>query len=190
MNRSGFLIFLMLVLFSVNLMAQNATDITETKKPHSPHKATIYSAILPGLGQAYNRKYWKIPIVYGGIGTIYYLASSNAKEYRKAREAYDYVSNEFDYPIDNDLVDRYSAQDLQSIRDYYRRNMELSWIVMGLWYVLNILDATVDAHFFDYDISDDLSVRLEPVIQTEHVFPEVPQSYAGVQPGLSLRFRF
>ncbi len=190
MNRSSFLIFLLLIMFSVNLRAQDATNITEIKKPHSPHKATIYSAILPGLGQAYNRKYWKIPVVYAGIGTIYYLASSNAKEYRKAREAYDYVVNEYDYPIDNDLVDRYSAQDLQSIRDFYRRNMELSWIVMGLWYVLNILDATVDAHFFDYDISDDLSVRIEPVMRTDQVFPEMPQSYAGVQPGLSLRFRF
>ncbi|HOI32874.1 MAG: DUF5683 domain-containing protein [Bacteroidales bacterium] len=160
------------------------------KKIHSPHKATIYSAILPGLGQAYNRKYWKIPVVYAGIGTIYYFASSNGKMYRKAREAYNYVASESDYPIDNDFVDKYTAQDLQTIRDYYRRNMELSWVVMGLWYVVNIIDATVDAHFFDYNISEDLSLRVEPVIIHDQPLGEIPTSYAGMQAGLSLKIKF
>lgn len=159
-------VFLM-VSFSLQLIGQvkRTLDVQPVQKIHSAHKATIYSAILPGLGQFYNQKYWKIPVVYAGIGTIYYLASSNAANYRKAREAYNYVANEEEYPIDNDLVTRYSATDLQQIRDYYRRNMELSWIVMGLWYALNVIDATVDAHLFDYDIGEDLSLRIEPDIQ-------------------------
>ena len=190
MNQRSLLALLFLLLFSLDMEAQQVVSNSSEKKPHSPHKATIYSAILPGLGQLYNRKYWKIPVVYAGIGTIYYLASTNAKEYRKAREAYDYVSNGYEYPIDNDLVDKYSAQDLQSIRDYYRRNMELSWIVMGLWYVLNIVDATVDAHFFDYDISDDLSLRIEPAVQTDQLFLHQKSAYSGFQPGISVKVRF
>ncbi|HPE43133.1 MAG TPA: DUF5683 domain-containing protein [Bacteroidales bacterium] len=190
MNRSVFLTFFVLFFLALNLYAQEPESKTEVKKPHSPHKATIYSAILPGLGQAYNRKYWKIPVVYAGIGTIYYFASTNGKMYRKAREAYNYVSSESDYPIDNDFVDKYSAEDLQSIRDYYRRNMELSWVVMGLWYVVNIIDATVDAHFFDYDISEDLSLRVEPIITHDQLYGEIPHSYAGMQAGLSLKIKF
>ncbi len=160
-----------------------------TPKIHSAHKATIYSAVLPGLGQFYNQKYWKIPVVYAGIGTIYYLANNNAKNYRKAREAYDYVSNGEEYPIDNDLVTKYSETDLQQIRDYYRRNMELSWIIMGLWYALNIIDATVDAHLFDYDINDDLSLRIEPEIQLQRVSP-IGNNMINQQLGIQIRVRF
>lgn len=131
---------------------------------HSPHKATIYSAVLPGLGQFYNKKYWKIPIVYAGIGVIGYFILENRAEYLHAKEAYTYVFNEEDYPIDNDLIGRYDENALRTIRDYYRRNMEVSYIFMALWYALNIIDATVDAHFFHYDVSDNLSVQLEPAL--------------------------
>lgn len=136
------------------------------KPKHSPHKASVYSAVLPGLGQAYNKKYWKIPIVYAGFGTISYFAITNRKEYLVAKEAFIYVSNGEEYPTDNKYVGVYGAADLIQIRDYYRRNTELSWIVMGLWYALNIIDATVDAHFFTYDISDNLSLQVQPGLNT------------------------
>ncbi len=141
----------------------DGADSLAAIKLHSPHKASIYSAVLPGLGQAYNKKYWKIPIVYAGVGTITYFALDNRKEFRIAKEAFNYVSGEHDYPIDNKYVGRYSASDLITIRDYYRRNMELSWILLGAWYLLNIVDATVDAHLFYYDVSDELSLELFPV---------------------------
>lgn len=186
-------IVLTLLVFSVSLHLVGQTKKSGSEVPapkiHSAHKATIYSAVLPGLGQFYNQKYWKIPVVYAGIGTIYYFANSNAVNYRKAREAYDYVSNGYEYPIDNDLVTKYSETDLQQIRDYYRRNMELSWILMGLWYTLNIIDATVDAHLFDYDINEDLTLRIEPELQLQRVSP-VGNNMINQQLGIQISVRF
>lgn len=133
-------------------------------KPHSPTKAAIYSAVLPGLGQGYNKKYWKIPIIYAGFGVITYFIISNTSEYKKYKEAYTYTASGDSSYIDNDYVDKYDEQQLLDGKNYYRRNMEFSYIIGGLWYILNIIDASVDAHFFDYDISEDLSVRLDPVM--------------------------
>jgi hypothetical protein len=157
------ILFVLVLLFSpTGLSAQETLASIEPPKPHSPHRATLYSLALPGLGQAYNRKYWKIPIVYAGIGTLGYFALSNRENYLQAKEAYIYVFNNEDYPIDNKLVGKYNANDLREIRDYYRRNMELSWILMALWYALNAVDAAVDAHLFDYDVGDNLSVQVRP----------------------------
>jgi hypothetical protein len=186
------LIALLLVLtfispINAQIQANNSEMITVPKK-HSPKRATLYSALLPGLGQAYNKKYWKIPIVYAGIGTLAYFITTYHKVYLQAREAYDYVSNEYEYPIDNDMVEKYSEADLSEIRDYYRRNTELTWILTGLWYILNIIDANVDAHFFDYDISDDLTIQIQPVIESGYM-PDRPIGntlMTGV--GISVKF--
>lgn len=162
---------------------------SESRK-HSPHKASLYSAVLPGLGQVYNRKYWKVPIVYAGIGTITYLALLNRFEYREARDAYIYVVNGESYPTDNKFVGRYQANDLIQIRDYYRRNTEVSWILLGVWYMLNIVDATVDAHFFDYDISENLTLQLNP--SSSPLLPATHPAQNGIptQQWISLRFTF
>ena len=133
-------------------------------KPHSPTKAAIYSTVLPGLGQGYNKKYWKIPIIYAGFGVITYFIVTNTREYKKYQEAYTYVASGDSSYIDNDYVYTYDEQQLLDGKNYYKRNMQLSYIIGGLWYVLNIIDASVDAHFFDYDISDDLSIRVDPVM--------------------------
>ncbi len=156
---------------------------------HSPHKASIYSAVLPGLGQFYNKKYWKIPIVYAGFGAIGYFALDNRKEYRKANEAYIYVFNEETYPINNDYIGRYDAEALRNIRDFYRRNMELNFILLGLWYGLNIIDATVDAHFFNYDVSDNLNVKLKPTIMPDFAAVGNYHPLRG-SAGISLKFSF
>lgn len=139
---------------------------TSDYKPHSPSKAALYSAILPGLGQGYNKKYWKIPIVYAGFGVITYFIISNTTEYRKYKEAYTYVASGDTTWIDNDYVEKYDEDQLLDGKNYYRRNMEFSYIIGGFWYILNIIDASVDAHFFDYDVSEDLSIRIDPVIHT------------------------
>ena len=167
-------------------------SIAEPKK-HNPKKATIYSAVLPGLGQAYNKKYWKIPIVYAGIGTIAYIAVTNGNNYGDYRAAFDYKTGtitEADQEIIN-IAKRYSRDNLLSLRDYYRRNMELSWIVMALWYGLNIIDATVDAHFFEYDIGDDLTLKVEPVLQSDYAYwrQEMGTGY-GKSYGVSLKLKF
>ena len=187
-----YLMALLLVLtFIIPINAQvkpTESEMITGKKKHSAKRATIYSAIIPGTGQAYNKKYWKIPIVYAGIGTISYFIVSNHKHYVEAREAYDYVSNEYEYPIDNELVDKYDEADLLEIRDYYRRNVELSWIVMGLWYILNIIDANVDAHFFDYDISDNLTLHIQPVIESNYVTVRSVGNQFQTGIGISVKF--
>lgn len=133
---------------------------------HSAHKATIYSLALPGLGQAYNKKYWKIPIIYAGFGVLAYNISINNKETKKFTEAYRYViKGDTTIPTDNEYVKRYpNPRDLLRGRDFYRRRVELSIIFTAAWYLLNVVDAAVDAHFFDYDVSDNLSLRVEPVL--------------------------
>ncbi|HOP12510.1 DUF5683 domain-containing protein [Lentimicrobium sp.] len=138
---------------------------TMVRALHSPHKATIYSLALPGLGQAYNKKYWKIPIIYAGFGYLGYSIKINNDEVKKFTEAYSYVSNGDTYPTDNEYVTRYpNTSDLLRGRDFYRRRVELNIIYSAALYILNVIDAAVDAHFFDYDVSDNLSLRVEPAI--------------------------
>ena len=176
--------------FAIVSSALAKNDSIAEPNKHSPKKATIYSAVLPGLGQAYNKKYWKIPIVYAGIGTIAYIIDMNSDGYRDYRKAYDYKSGiitEADDEIIN-IAKRYSGENLITIRDYYRRNMELSWIIMALWYGLNIIDATVDAHFFEYDIGDELTLKVEPMLQTN--FDEMAYGYGKCSTGVSLKLKF
>ncbi len=143
-------------------LAPNAE--TAGSEVHSAHKATIYSLVLPGLGQAYNKKYWKIPIIYAGFGALAYSFKINYDETKKFTEAYRYVTNNDSFPIDNEYITRYpDPNDLLQGRAFYRRRVELTVIFSAAWYILNVLDAAVDAHFFDYDISDNLSLRLDPV---------------------------
>lgn len=138
----------------------NKTD----KELHSAHKATIYSLLLPGLGQAYNKKYWKIPVIYAGFGALTYSFIINKNEMDKFTEAYQYVTNNDSFPIDNEYIIRYpDPDDLLRGREFYRRRVELTVIFSAAWYLLNVVDAAVDAHFFDYNISDDLTLRLDPV---------------------------
>ncbi|HSG68193.1 MAG TPA: DUF5683 domain-containing protein, partial [Bacteroidales bacterium] len=162
-----FLIFLFIfILPAGKSLAQENQKVSDTTlaKPHSPTRAAVFSAVLPGLGQAYNKKYWKIPIVYAGFGVISYFIISNTGEYKKYKEAFNYVATGDSSFIDNDYVLKYDEQQLLDGKNYYRRNMELSYIIGGLWYILNIIDASVDAHFFDYDVSDDLTLRFDPVM--------------------------
>ena len=182
--------FLILLLISFvamfNLKAQEESVVV---KKHNPKRATLYSVILPGLGQAYNKKYWKIPIVYAGIGTIYYIADMNGDYYREFRDAYDYQSG-INTDVSEEAIEyasKYSANNLITLRDSYRRDMELSWIIMVLWYGINIIDASVDAHFFEYDIGDDLTLKVEPVIQTN--FGETAYNH-NINTGLSLKLKF
>lgn len=128
---------------------------------HSPARAARLSAILPGLGQAYNRKYWKIPVVYAALGTSGYYIHHNNKKYQEYREAY--IARTDD---DTSTVTkiRYSTENIRQRREYYRRNLELSILITAGIYLLNIVDATVDAHLFYFDVSDDLTVKLEPEV--------------------------
>lgn len=165
------LLLLRLIVNPINLTAQDTIPpelpVSDTAKPqaHSAHKATIYSAVLPGLGQAYNKKYWKIPIIYAGFGALAYNISINSKEERKFTQAYRYRMRGDTMPTDNEYVAKYTnVNDLLKGRDFYRRRVELSVIFTAALYLLNVVDAAVDAHFFDYDVSEDLSINISPTV--------------------------
>lgn len=155
---------------------KNAADSTQVEKPtveHSPRKATIYSAVLPGLGQIYNRKYWKVPIVYGGFATLGYFINFNNEVYTTYRQAYsDIIDND---PYTNShLKLKVNAsffkpenisqltENLRRAKDGWRRNRDLVVIGTVVFYAVNIIDASVDAHFFNFDISDDLTINWVP----------------------------
>lgn len=152
---------------------ETVQDTVIVKKPaviHSPRKATIYSAALPGLGQIYNRKYWKVPLVYGGFATLGYFINFNHGEYIKYRQAYSDIidtdpnTNSYLKLITNYIPERQTqyTETLRQYKDYWRRNRDLLVISTAMFYALNIIDASVDAHFFNFDISDDLTVKWAP----------------------------
>lgn len=122
--------------------------------PLAPSKAAFYSAILPGLGQAYNKKYWKIPIVYAAIGTGVYSYTWNNKKYNEFRDAY--KNRLAGLPDDLEYLDQ---ERLIQGQRFYRKNRDLSAIVTVALYILNIVDANVDAHLMQFNVNDDLSMR-------------------------------
>lgn len=126
----------------------------ETKKPA---KAGIYSAIIPGGGQVYTKKYWKVPIIYAGLITSGYFLQDNSIEYKKYKAA----AILSDQTTENQLG--YTYPQLITLTDHYRRNREVAMLFLIGTYILNIVDASVSAHLFDYDISDDLSLYIQPV---------------------------
>lgn len=172
------------------------------KKKHSPNKATILSAILPGLGQTYNRQYWKVPIIVGA-GTIFtILIHSNNHDWQQARKDYNIrLQNEQDgylkanadpslydaydpkspYNFMGSGVRTYSTQQLRLIRDSYRRDRDFFIIISALVYTLNIVDAAVFAHLREFEVSEKLSMKINPEIHFDF-----PQPTAG----LSCRFYF
>lgn len=128
---------------------------------HSPAKASLYSAILPGLGQAYNKKYWKIPLVYALIGGTVYYASTKTTQYATLRDAYiAKVNGDFaSVPIEYFTTPTSELNDLQQTA---RDNRDRSYLFVIAAYALNIIDANVDAYLFNFDVSDDLSLRIQP----------------------------
>ncbi|MEI6576107.1 MAG: DUF5683 domain-containing protein [Bacteroidota bacterium] len=150
--------------FSQQVKPDNAKLLSDTSKikPHSATRAAIYSAVLPGLGQTYNKKYWKIPVVYAGFATFGYFVVSNNKEYTKFKNAYEYKNGDTNPDKFNEYVNKYTVEELQSGRDFYRRNRDLSIILTSFWYFLGIVDASVDAYMFDYNVTDDISLKVMP----------------------------
>jgi hypothetical protein len=122
--------------------------------PLAPAKAGFYSAILPGLGQAYNKKYWKIPLVYGAMGTSLYFYRTNNDKYHEFR-------NEYKSRLLGITNPKYSYLDntrLINAQRFYQRNRDLSLLITAAFYVLNIVDANVDAHLGQFNVSDNLTL--------------------------------
>jgi len=126
---------------------------------HSALKASIYSAVLPGLGQVYNRKYWKVPIVYAGLGGLAYGVKFNGDKYHLYKD-------KFKYMLDNQLDEweGITLKEAEFYKNYHRRYRDLFTIITAGYYIIQIVDASVDANLIDYDISEDLSLLIDPVL--------------------------
>lgn len=133
-----------------NLRYQRALD------PLSPSKAAFYSAVVPGMGQLYNKSYWKIPLVYGGMGAGIYFYIDNQRIYKNARNEYKLRLRGVEH-TDTPKIGDYTADQLIVVQNSAQRNRDLSlFITIGL-YVLNIVDANVDAHLQQFNVDEDLS---------------------------------
>jgi hypothetical protein len=143
-------------------------DTIPEKPKHNPKKATMHSLILPGWGQVYNKAYWKVPIVYAALGITGAVYIYNRKEYNRAKFAYFTLINkdtanyknvapEFSYAIQTN--DSYA---LQQYRNDVRKNVDYSVLFFILFWGLNVVDATVDGHLKDFDVSNNLSMRVKP----------------------------
>ncbi len=160
--------FLLVLLFLLSInqtgfSQKKVSDTTFKKEIHSPKKAGLMSAILPGLGQVYNKQYWKVPVLYAGFATLTYFIITN-KKYA------DIFSAQYTYKVNNNISSMdpsyvtYSAESLLSLRNYNERNYEFTIILTCGVYFLNIIDASVYGHLFSFDVGNDLSLRVEPVI--------------------------
>lgn len=161
-----FFVFLYVMVLSPlpsNAQSSNTQQDTVSKvKKHYPKLATILSTVVPGAGQAYNKKYWKIPVIYVGLGTLGYLANRNNTHYKDFKKAYSELYNtNKDSTITIDGTS-FTLNGLDAGKNYYRRYRDLYVIFTAGLYLLNIVDANVDAHLFDFDISDDISLRITP----------------------------
>ncbi len=145
-------------------------------------KATTLAMIFPGAGQIYNKSYWKVPIVVGTFATMAYVIDWNSRGYNRFRDAYNR------YPND-EFKGVYSENTLSSIRDQYRRNRDLSIILTGALWILSVVEAHVDAYMKDYDISDDLSLSLEPaLLDVSDIKVETNTGHPGFGVALKLNF--
>ncbi len=148
-------------------------DLLNFKKDYpSPQKAVLLSAILPGAGQVYNKNYWKLPIIYGAIGGLVYSVHFNTNEY-----------NRYKALLKKRIEDNEFSQDIRSIRDEYEKRKDLSYIGLVAVYVLTGVDAYVDAHLVKFDVSDDLSLHVNPSFK---VLPDRTTSL-GVGVGLNIK---
>ena len=198
--KKTFLIILLLSLFFVGFSQTDTSKIVkkdtliidikkvDAKKDslsslRNPRKAAIMSAIIPGLGQAYNQKYWKIPVIYTAMGLAIYFNDYNYKQYKRYLNAYIAESDTLPGTV-SEFGGKISKENLLHNKDYFRRNRDISFLALVLVYFFNIIDATVDSHLFDFDVGDDLSLKILPTV--------IPAYNAqGLQNfGLSIYIRF
>lgn len=156
-------------------------------------KATTLACICPGAGQIYNKSYWKVPFVIGGFATLGYCIDWNNRGFQRFKKAYnllaDYEAHPENYPNGptDEFRGRYSASFIRNLRNNYRRNRDLCIILTGGLYILQIVDAHVDAHLRDYDVSDDLTMDIEPMV--DYTYLPAEGNHAPVV-GFNLNLKF
>jgi hypothetical protein len=136
----------------------------DTSKIFNPHIAVVRSAMIPGWGQAYNKQYWKIPIIYGALGTTAGIFFYNLKYYKLLRKAYTIrLSGDTASFIEIDPEFQYlSSPSIQAYRNEFRQNIDYSVLFFLFFWGLNVVDATVDAHLKGFDVGSDLSLEIKP----------------------------
>ena len=202
---------LLIVLLVCQQQAGFAQDTLSVVKPHKQHfkaeplKATMLAVAFPGAGQIYNRKFWKIPVVYAGFGALFYSAGFNGQNYTTYMQAYqDFTDDipetdsyrelipadpaEYDPVLHPDTYDpsnaSYYEDGLLRMVDYYKRYRDLSYIGIAAWYLLSILDANVDASLFNFDVTDNLDISLAPILMP------LPGGYNGAGLSASIKLTF
>jgi hypothetical protein len=152
----------------LRLIIENPPPRSSAKEPlrlpgqKNPKLAGWLSTALPGAGQVYNGQWWKVPIIYGGAGFLIYLHNFNKTERDLFQREYRLILNNAPDSLRNPVLAMYSPDQILSARNYYRRNLELVYVFSGLLYLLNIVDAVVFAHLATFDVSDNLTMRIEP----------------------------
>lgn len=192
MNFKGFIFVFLSLFLSKNLFSQKDSTAIRAKQlqigsskynPLSPSKAAFYSAIFPGGGQIYNKKYWKAPIVWGAIGASAYFYFDNNNEYNRYRTAFKLrkqgLKDEFTSENGTPLI---STTGLENAQKVFRKNRDLSLLTGLLLYVLQIVEASVNAHLLQFDTDDSLSIN--PTITPDPLFIEAPKV------GLNLKYTF
>lgn len=193
--KNSIFIVLLIGLLSYKSFAQQAGELqiateesTDTKPvkidPLSPARAAFYSAVLPGLGQINNKQYWKVPIVYAGMGVGIYFYSRNNKQYKRYRNAYKrrlagFTDDEFTNQTTGEKT--LSDDALIDAQKFYSKNKDLSLLATGIFYILNIVDANVSAHLAQFNVNENLSLR-----------PEFYQNEIDYKPnlGVTLNYKF
>lgn len=191
-GRTTFFLLMILILFghvcsaqqdSVVLKAPDKVMKKDTlKSKHGPTTAMLLS-IIPGGGQIYNKKYWKLPIVYGCLGTSGYFIYRYASEMVMYRNEYINRRDGNEELLIPSLANKNDENILQ-LKNTSQRNMEIAIGVTAILYALNLIDAMVDAHFYDFDISDDLSLRIAP----EVIYPNMAHNRPSY--GITLNFKW
>jgi hypothetical protein len=184
---AGF-IFMQLFCHQQNIVAQDTIPVVKTEKKQfkaEPFRATMLAIALPGLGQIYNKKYWKIPLVYAGFAGLIYAIDFNTKEYTKFMRAYQDFTDRipetnsylrlirnvdpstYDPVLHPDTYDPSNAawyrERMLRMIDYYKKYRDMSYIGIAAWYLVTILDANVDASLFNYDITNNLDLTIAPM---------------------------
>lgn len=184
-------ILLLAFFISVPSFSQNQSEVKVTEGqrkgkedkpvfstlPKNPRKATLLSAILPGAGQVYNNKAWKVPLIYAGFMTDSYFIGFNNKRYQTFRTAL--------FAFDEGDKSQFPSLNREALVrnvDYWRQNRDMTILLLAAIYALNLIDANVDAHLSGFDISDDISMKIEPNVGTF--------AASGNSLGLTLKFQF
>lgn len=169
-GRRGLFTTLAMASYSLNVIdAYASAFIRNSNRTHIPAKSAYYSTLLPGLGQVYNKQWWKVPIFYAGLGITGYFVAKNYDRFDSFRDAYIQCEGtdcaNTDYNPDPIVPTTLNKAGILTIAEYYRNNLDLAILVMAGVYVFNVIDATVFGHLHTFNVDDDLSWKVQPFVQ-------------------------